>query len=34
MGVEYSTYFNPIPLVTLALTLTAVSKVIQSRVQY
>ena len=34
MGVEYSTYFDPIPLVTLALTLTAVSEVIQSRVQY
>ena len=34
MGVEYSIYFNPIPLFTLALTLTAVSEVIQSRVQY
>jgi hypothetical protein len=27
MGVEYSDYFNPLSLVTLALTLTAVSDI-------
>jgi hypothetical protein len=27
MGVEYSDYFNPLSLVTLALTLTAVSEI-------